>query len=99
MLMFFCLSILRPPKSTRTDTLFPYTTLFRSTSLDDLTNWRAACLGNPYITLDYWRQHVDAENRQANINSAECHQIIKKLSLKPFEAEYKVLIKIGRAHV
>src|SRR3546814_15405094 len=26
----FCLMILRPPRSTRTDTLFPYTTLFRS---------------------------------------------------------------------
>src|SRR3546814_13703102 len=30
MLYFFFLRILRPPKSTRTDTLFPYTTLFRS---------------------------------------------------------------------
>src|SRR3546814_4883583 len=30
--MFFCLLMLRrPPRSTRTDTLFPYTTLFRST--------------------------------------------------------------------
>src|SRR3546814_5260441 len=28
--MFFCLMIRRPPRSTRTDTLFPYTTLFRS---------------------------------------------------------------------
>src|SRR3546814_3623244 len=28
--MFFCLIIRRPPRSTRTDTLFPYTTLFRS---------------------------------------------------------------------
>src|SRR3546814_20771849 len=27
---FFCLMIRRPPRSTRTDTLFPYTTLFRS---------------------------------------------------------------------
>src|SRR3546814_14077685 len=27
---FFCLMIRRPPISTRTDTLFPYTTLFRS---------------------------------------------------------------------
>src|SRR3546814_1149150 len=26
----FCLRIRRPPRSTRTDTLFPYTTLFRS---------------------------------------------------------------------
>src|SRR3546814_16567373 len=31
MSMFF-LMILRPPRSTRTDTLFPYTTLFRSSS-------------------------------------------------------------------
>src|SRR3546814_8016826 len=28
--MFFFLMIRRPPRSTRTDTLFPYTTLFRS---------------------------------------------------------------------
>src|SRR3546814_1962168 len=28
----FCLMIRRPPRSTRTDTLFPYTTLFRSTA-------------------------------------------------------------------
>src|SRR3546814_17835071 len=28
--MFFFLRIRRPPTSTRTDTLFPYTTLFRS---------------------------------------------------------------------
>src|SRR3546814_19570809 len=29
-LVFFFLSLRRPPRSTRTDTLFPYTTLFRS---------------------------------------------------------------------
>src|SRR3546814_17422984 len=31
-LCFFFLMIRRPPRSTRTDTLFPYTTLFRSGS-------------------------------------------------------------------
>src|SRR3546814_17793522 len=30
LIIFFCLMIRRPPRSTRTDTLFPYTTLFRS---------------------------------------------------------------------
>src|SRR3546814_1682766 len=30
-MLFFFLMIRRPPRSTRTDTLFPYTTLFRST--------------------------------------------------------------------
>src|SRR3546814_14066497 len=32
----FFLMILRPPRSTRTDTLFPYTTLFRSFTLRQL---------------------------------------------------------------
>src|SRR3546814_5919354 len=32
--------IRRPPRSTRTDTLFPYTTLFRS---DDRRGWRQSC--------------------------------------------------------
>src|SRR3546814_11905852 len=30
LILFFFLMIRRPPRSTRTDTLFPYTTLFRS---------------------------------------------------------------------
>src|SRR3546814_10227117 len=30
--------IRRPPRSTRTDTLFPYTTLFRSKSLENMDN-------------------------------------------------------------
>src|SRR3546814_9976355 len=36
--MFCCLMIRRPPRSTRTDTLFPYTTLFRSP--EDKAIWR-----------------------------------------------------------
>src|SRR3546814_12955520 len=37
---FFVLRIRRPPRSTRTDTLFPYTTLFRS-------NERSVVLNSP----------------------------------------------------
>src|SRR3546814_18483390 len=33
--VFFFLMIRRPPRSTRTDTLFPYTTLFRSPAVHD----------------------------------------------------------------
>src|SRR3546814_17293983 len=32
--LFFFLMLRRPPRSTRTDTLFPYTTLFRSMGVD-----------------------------------------------------------------
>jgi DNA polymerase-3 subunit delta' len=62
------------------------------TALKFLPEWREAFLSNPYLSLDEWRNQLDADNKQANINIAECHQIIQKLSLKPFEAEYKVLI-------
>src|SRR3546814_1827033 len=43
--------ILRPPRSTRTDTLFPYTTLFRST---DESGSAASCrgLGTPHFNCD-----------------------------------------------
>src|SRR3546814_10088759 len=34
-MFFFFLMIRRPPRSTRTDTLFPYTTLFRTTAIED----------------------------------------------------------------
>src|SRR3546814_11741570 len=40
-LLLFFLMIRRPPRSTRTDTLFPYTTLFRSDLQQDLPGLRA----------------------------------------------------------
>ena len=61
-------------------------------ALTFIEQWREAFLAHPYINLDIWRDFLDAENKQANINIAECHQIIKKLSLKPFESAYKILI-------
>src|SRR3546814_8116164 len=45
----FLLMIRRPPRSTRTDTLFPYTTLFRSTS------WRSGWAKNGPITTSTCR--------------------------------------------
>lgn len=62
------------------------------TALTFIEQWREAFLANPYLSLDTWRGYLDAENKQANINIAECHQIIKKLSFKPFESAYKIMI-------
>ncbi len=59
---------------------------------DVLEEWRSMMLDNPYFDLDIWRSKLNAENKQANINIAEAHDIIKKLSYKAFEAETKVLI-------
>ena len=57
-----------------------------------LKEWRQAFSENPYLSLNHWRNQLDAGNKQANIPIKEAHDIIKKLSLKAYEAEYKVLI-------
>lgn len=59
---------------------------------DVLDEWRQMLLETPYFDLDIWRSQLSADNKQANINMAECHDIIKKLSFKAFEAKTKVLI-------
>ncbi|MDR6786080.1 DNA polymerase-3 subunit delta' [Pedobacter africanus] len=61
-------------------------------AVDVLEEWRSMLLADPYFDIDIWRSKLNAENKQANINIAECHDIIKKLSYKAFEAETKVLI-------
>ena len=61
-------------------------------AVDVLEEWRMMVLEDPYFDLDVWRSKLSADNKQANINIAECHDIIKKLSYKAFEAETKVLI-------
>ena len=56
-----------------------------------LPQWRQSLLENPYIGLFDWLQAIGAENKQGNINKEECQQIVRKLSLKTFEAKHKVL--------
>jgi DNA polymerase-3 subunit delta' len=61
-------------------------------SMADLEEWRDLVLENPYFNLDEWRERLDAQNKQPNINKAECMNILHRLSLKPFESEYKTMI-------
>src|SRR3546814_1573073 len=56
--------IRRPPRSTRTDTLFPYTTLFRSRAAH--TEWRARMVDVHRI----WRQRLGVDLEQPADNGA-----------------------------
>src|SRR3546814_16861229 len=54
---FFFLMIRRPPRSTRTDTLFPYTTLFRSNAgtfkAEDYREWTMMKAGGASLSPFY----------------------------------------------
>ena len=57
-----------------------------------MAEWRAFVLDNPYQGLNDWMQHIGAENKQGNISKEEAVQILKLVSLKAFEARFKIVI-------
>src|SRR3546814_18755164 len=90
---FFFLMIRRPPRATRTDTLFPYTTLFRSyvmvtespTQVDEQSTWQ---VGAQY-EFGAWTAGVNAafDTRDFDAGGDADTNI------------YAAGLKIGRAHV
>jgi len=59
---------------------------------DWMSVWRKVIKETPYLNVFQWMQHLDAENKQANITAGECVEIIKKSSFKAFESAYKIFI-------
>jgi DNA polymerase III subunit delta' len=57
-----------------------------------MKSWRSFLLETPYGTLDDWTNYYGGENKLAIISREESREIIKSLSLKPFESRYKVMI-------
>ncbi|HYM93442.1 MAG TPA: hypothetical protein VET23_04835 [Chitinophagaceae bacterium] len=61
-------------------------------SNDYISEWRDFIKTGPYGNVFDWLQFIGAENKQGNITASECNDIVRKLSLKSFESEYKILI-------
>lgn len=61
-------------------------------STDYITEWREFIRMYPYGNAFDWLQFIGAENKQGNITAEECNDIMRKLSLKSFESQYKVLV-------
>src|SRR5688572_27724934 len=60
---------------------------------DFIEEWRDFIRINPYGNLFDWIEQIkEKENSQGKITAEECNDIIRKLSLKSFESEYKILI-------
>ena len=61
-------------------------------STDLIKNWREQLSDNPYLSVNDWYDSLDAENKQPTIGVEESAEILRKLTLKSYESEYKVMI-------
>lgn len=73
----------------------------RVLSTDYLAEWRQFLAEQPYGNVTDWLDFLkdspsakieNAANKQGNITVNECDDILRKLSLRPFESDYKILI-------
>lgn len=58
---------------------------------DYLPEWRSFLKEHIYFNLDQWLDYIEAGNSQALIYSKESDEIIRKVSLKIYEAKYRIL--------
>jgi DNA polymerase-3 subunit delta' len=57
-----------------------------------LEQWREYVRHSPYFTINDWLNSIEVENAQGLIFASEAAEIIKKLSLKTFESDFKIMI-------
>jgi DNA polymerase-3 subunit delta' len=78
--------------------IFPTATTKQITKRDEaisqafMKEWREFFTKNPYSSLKAWSSAFGAEGKQCIIPVEDGRNIIRNLTLKAFEAEYKVLI-------
>ncbi|MBN2175206.1 MAG: DNA polymerase III subunit delta [Bacteroidales bacterium] len=93
-----CPSCIKYAKLAHPDLHFIYPTatvkgIDKPMSKDFIAQWRELLLeNNAYISLSDWHNKIGIEKKQSIINARDCNEIIKTLSYKSFEAEYKVMV-------
>ncbi|MDP2423336.1 MAG: DNA polymerase III subunit delta [Bacteroidales bacterium] len=62
-------------------------------SKDFVRLWRELVLERKgYFNLPMWYKKIQVENKQGIINADDCNELIRILSYKAYEAEYKVMV-------
>src|SRR4029077_6828713 len=92
-----CFSCIKAQQLIHPDIHFSYPVVTKKSgsppiSADYISEWREFIKNYPYGNVYDWLQFIGAENKQGNITAQECNDIIRKLNLKSFESEYKILI-------
>jgi DNA polymerase III subunit delta' len=59
---------------------------------DFISEWREFVLMDPYFQSGSWYDFIGIENKQGIISKKDSDSIIRKLSLKSFESDYKFVI-------
>jgi DNA polymerase-3 subunit delta' len=57
-----------------------------------IEEWREFVKRSPYFTLNNWLDSIEVGNAQGLIFASEASEIIKKLNLKSFESDFKIMI-------
>lgn len=57
-----------------------------------IKEWREFILINPYFRPGQWYEYIGLENKQGLISKNESEAILRKLSFKSFESDYKFMI-------
>ena len=91
-----CSSCIKAQQLVHPDIHFSYPVVTKKSgsppiSTDYISEWREFIKSYPYGNVYDWLQLIGAENKQGNITAQECNDIIRKLNLKSFESEYKIL--------
>lgn len=73
--------------------VFPVFNSAKNVVSDDfLPSWREMIKKSPYFNLSSWLSFINAGNAQGLIYERESDSIVRKLNLKAFESEFKVMI-------
>ena len=87
-----CASCHKFDKLMHPDLHFVFPVVKSKVSDEYLPEWREFLSGQTYFNLNDWLNFINAENAQGIIYSKESDEIIRKLSLKVYEALYKIMI-------
>ena len=57
-----------------------------------IEEWREFVRKGPFFSINHWLDSLEVGNAQGGIFASEASEIIKKLSLKTFESDFKIMI-------
>ena len=91
-----CKSCIKYEKMVHPDLHFVFPVIKRKekdpVSDDFIAEWREFAAKTPFFTINNWFDSIEVGNSQGMIYSSEASEIIRKLNLKTFESDYKIMI-------